>query len=252
MAEGRSQRLQGLLVAPKHTQCDVPFWQDFLQCLHESDEITTSTRELHDEYVSYVRAHTEDARVMELSQSFRRFATAMRKAQFAVVESPIRGYKVTIGRGELRRREVGRDMPSRVASPPDVIRVSEGKGHGCFATATYYKGQIVCPYIGQIIDQAEKALRDVEDEQRGITQKIINLPQPGRFLDGSRSPDGQLLDVTRNPGAAMNNSATSPNCKIQQVEGEVVMVATTTIPKGAECLWWYGDARPGMPAWLRE
>ena len=148
----RSERLAGLLVEPKHTKCDVPMIDEFLQCVEPSITITT-TKDLHLEYMAYITSSTTDQRVITLAGGYKRFAMRMRKTAFTQVESPKRGYKVTVNQGALRRRRhVGGVGASRVASPPDVVCVNQTKGSGCFATATYHEGQIVCPYLGQIID----------------------------------------------------------------------------------------------------
>lgn len=169
------------------------------------------------------------------------------------ITRPKRGYNVRIKSEHVQRISL---TEGRVSNPPAVIFVDEHKGYGCFATDNYLKGQTVCNYRGQLIDCNEKERRQVDDEKNQISNKFIDLPN-GRYLDGSRDESGNHLHITANPGAAINNSTTAPNCKIvlgcRESETSVcLMVATTNIPKQAELLWWYGETRRELGDWLFE
>lgn len=216
-----------------------------------------TTKDLHLEYISYVTKHTDDKHAIAIAEAERRFyrnmSIAASQHKFEAVSNPNRGYRLTINRQFLSRKASSKLDP--VSVPPKVIHIDFNKGYGCFAGDNYIKGQIVCPYIGQIIGIGEQQKRVRQYEAAGISYKIIDLPD-GTYLDGSRDKSGNTLPVQQNPGAAMNNSATSPNCKLLMHEGdngkEYLMVALTGIPKGTECVWWYGDSRKGLDEWMYE
>lgn len=71
-------------------------------------------------------------------------------------------------------------------------------------------------------------------------------------LDGGGHNQLGEISLEENIGASLNNSACSPNCRLECVNGHYVMVALTGIAKGMECTWWYGDARKGLDPWMYE
>lgn len=252
----RSERLSGFTTSAKHTRCDLPYFHMFLETLVVAERNFLSTKELHLEYVSYVMKHTDDKNALAIAKEERRFAKTLSvvalQRGFDTVSNPKRGYRLAVKRQSLPRKA---PRLERVLVPPKVIRIDSNRGVGCFAADNYETDQIVCRYTGQIITNDEKRQRVRGYESEGTSYKIIDLPD-GTFLDGSRDQDGNRLPVEQNPGAAMNNSATSPNCKLVMREGdngkEYLMVALTGIPSGTECVWWYGDARRGLERWMYE
>lgn len=252
--KNRAERLRQLSVKQKQTQTSLPYFETFLERLQGDDSMFVSSADLHKEYISHVMKHTNNANALELAGSANRFAKHMKREsgrrRWEYIAGPNRGYRIRLQQKRLERRGLYHGM--RVKTPPKVVYVDPTRGYGLFATADYKEGDLVCDYFGEIIDIHEKTLREEEYEKRNISYRIINLPN-GKFLDGARDRNGQELPVTENPGAAMNNSKSSANCRLCIVDGNYVMVATTGIHNGAECVWWYGDSRRIAGCeWLQE
>lgn len=252
----RAERLRKTSVKEKQTETCLPFIDTFFDRLEGDESMFLSSSDLHKEYISHVVKYTDDAKALALVKSVNRFAKTMKKEsgrrQWTYTAGPQRGYRIGIKHQRLERRLQHKHTCKRVTSPPRVLYIDRTRGHGCFATDNYNQGDIVCDYLGQIIDRNEKMRRENDYEQRHISYRIINLPN-GKFLDGAMDENGQELPITNNPGAAMNNCSSSPNCRLRLVNGACVMVATNSIYTGAELTWWYGDSRkiPGC-SWLQE
>lgn len=114
----------------------------------------------------------------------------------------------------------------------------------------YFEGQIVCDYLGEIIDDEERNRWEIVYFAKGISYRIIDLPTGSQYLDGQCNQHGHILNLEDNPAAAMNHSKLSPNCKLKVVDGHYIMVALTGIPTGMECKWNYGDRRKDLDPWM--
>lgn len=250
----RSVRLCNTSVKPKNTASCLPFLDAFLAQVVAADDNFISTTDLQREYVSHVRKLTRDKKAIFLAESKNRFSKTMKreaaKRKWIYVAGPERGYRLGL-KGRVQRKQP--TAPNqKVSSPPEVVFIDGTKGNGLFATTDYQAGEIICPYYGQIIGRDEKVRREAEYERQGLSYRIVDLPG-GRFLDGARDKDGTLFnDLSHNLGSAANHSFSSPNCRLQQTDGEFVLISTTGIHKGAEICWFYGDTRKNLPgcSWL--
>lgn len=264
----RRSRLGGLSVCPKDTRCDIPFLCRFADERLELSCTCTHIQDIFREYLSSLQIWTDDARLIELGSSKRRFCVqfaALCRARSISTAKPY-GYYVSCKshnrqyrRSQLRSSD--NSIIDHVNTPPNVVYINTRKGYGTFASSDYKMQQLVCQYMGQIIEHEEYERRRVDYDERGIPNKIIHLPNSrfgcNLYLDGAVNKDGRLIHATENAASAMNNSATSPNCKMiaaQSADGTVkmVMVTKTGVSKGTELTWWYGDKRPGLDDWVYE
>lgn len=260
--QGRKQdRLRHTSVKKKETASCLPYFKGFSQHIAPHDSHTISTRDLHVEYLCYVRKQTDDKIAVDLASGFRRFALKLdrvaRDHGWVKVERPKRGYQITIGTTRQPRKSHGALAElHRVLSPPVVKFIDRQRGHGCFATADYLKGDIVCDYLGQIINKEEKIKRENVYDAQNISYRIIDLPvgpwPKHSFLDGTRDENGVALTLEQNPGASLNHSAKSPNCRLMRIQDRVVLVAMTGIPCGMELTWDYsGERHKSDPEWMK-
>ena len=130
-----------------------------------------------------------------------------------------------------------------VLKPPEVLYINKLQGKGTFAACDIREGQIVCEYLGDIIDRAQMTVRDGRYRLDGAAYKFIDLGN-GRFIDGRRDEHGNILSAEANPAATMNHSLSSPNCKLVRVKlggiWRYVLMSTTGISRRGLCTWNYG------------
>ena len=221
----------------------------------QPSEDVTWTSDLHLEYQAVVTSTTSDQNLIKLATSEARFHKQFR----AVCQQ--RGFKKTSGGKSgyyVQFCRPGRQAASNdswVLNSPEVLYINNLKGKGTFATCDIREGQIVCEYLGDIIDRAQMTIRDERYLLDGAAYKFIDLGH-GKFIDGCRDQYGNVLSAEANPAATMNHSLSSPNCKLAKVKlGGIwrhVLKAITGISRRGECTWNYGDNSRQLEAWYYE
>ena len=221
--------------------------------LQPSEDVTW-TKDLHVDYQLSVTCKTTDVKLLDLAASEKRFGMQLKAACRARGLNPTTsgksGYYVSLVRPS---RKVVAINNLWVQSPPEVLYINKLKGKGTFATCDIQAGQLICEYLGDIIDQAEKTVRDEQYLRDGVAYKFIELTH-GKFIDGCRDRYGSVLSAEDNPGATMNHCRSSPNCRLVRLlaDGRYVLKAITGISRRGECTWNYGDTSNDLDSWYYE
>ncbi len=120
-------------------------------------------------------------------------------------------------------------MPSRRTGPPFVARRSRIHGFGVFATRRIRAGQLLVPYLGEIIQTAEARKRYGRDAARKNPHTFLF------HLDGNRYIDAA---VGGNDARFINHSC-APNCDPELLDGAVWIRAIRNIQPGVELTYDY-------------
>jgi hypothetical protein len=225
-------------------------------------------------YRHYLAQQTRDPEVLALATDrrfHRQLAQLARREGWEVTSRRPHGLRVKLTRPHRHLRDQAVANPyaaaqaflARSPSPHqlavEVTPVPGDKEFGVIAREDIACHQVLCEYVGQYIDEAEQARRElVYDEQKKVPRIIHVQHRTGglSFLDGYRHPDGtEVAHIHSNVGSMVNHSRERPNCRYLTVRGEperVVLVSVCPIPRGQELLYDYAppDRSADQPDWL--
>ncbi|VDD82518.1 unnamed protein product [Mesocestoides corti] len=120
------------------------------------------------------------------------------------------------------------------------VVVTEEKGRGVITTRTFFPGDFVVEYIGELISDSEARIREAEYKKD---------PKVGSFMfffsHGGQRYCVDATEETDKLGRLINHSRLHPNCvvKVIPVDGvpRLALFAKTEISPGEELLYDYGD-----------
>jgi len=118
-----------------------------------------------------------------------------------------------------------------------LIKKSKIHGSGVFASKNIPKNKRIIEYVGDIITKREsdkryqKALKEAEkDPEKGVVYLFE--------IDKKHDIDG---NVEWNPARLINHSCTS-NCRTENIDNRIWIIANKTIEEGTEITYNYGYA----------
>ncbi|XP_074661618.1 uncharacterized protein LOC141914251 [Tubulanus polymorphus] len=246
----RARHHHGGSTFPNDVKASIPFLKEFCDGQIKSDENITSTRELHMEFVAWLKIKTCEPKLIDIGKGFQRFSRQLS------TEAGIRGWKycshkqrsymvqttkVTRHRSaDIKNDDVGE---KRQDVKLEYKFICKEKGHGAISSRFIKAGEFICEYKGMII-------REKVYQRNG---EIVTMYDMGNnlWLDGSRDKNGTLLAIEDNPGAYLNHSKLNANCIIKNDGNNTLEVyAKYDIPPNHELLHNYGDRRRNLPQWI--
>ena len=134
-----------------------------------------------------------------------------------------------------------------------VLHCYEEKGNGAFPLRDLYKGEIVCQYLGQIIDLLTLAERCEDYNTRGKPPCEVWMGEGNNVsvLDAHCRDDGSEYTDQENLGRMLNHKKYNPNCKLVRRDGKCYIVTRRPVAAGVELLWNYGD-RKNVEEWEND
>lgn len=261
----------------------LPFFDVWTSTLKLDPEGFVSKDDIHSNYISFVKTLTKDPVQQHLSLSSQTFGKRLRtiissdprfKGVANKFQRPKQGYSGLAPLEKLSRGAALSLLPPPVLLPSDTQggivltsanfqppfqRIDTGTeaGKGVFATRHLPPLSFVCEYQGYEVPKVEGVLRedlyknDIDDNP--VTMVLIG----STMFDGSRNEKDMPLPMDENHGAQLNHAIKSEsNCKLtsKHIKGKLrlFIFTTTSVSKGAELIWDYGDRRRNVDNWMKE
>nr|VZH99529.1 unnamed protein product [Spirometra erinaceieuropaei] len=120
------------------------------------------------------------------------------------------------------------------------VIITDAKGRGVISTRTFFAGEFIVEYAGELISDSEARLREAEYKKNpNLGSFMFYFTHAGRRYCVDATEESPRL------GRLINHSRLHPNCYVKVVpidqQPRLALFAKTDIPPGEELLYDYGD-----------